>query len=105
MKNRMRKQAITASVGSLLIGSVAGTSSADADNPFSMSSIKSGYMQVAFGKCGSPDDDRELPKKEEKKKEGKCGEGTCGKKEGKKEGKSSAGVKAPSTQPSGGITR
>ena len=44
------------------------------DNPFAMSELESGYMQVAGkdgkcgeGKCGG-----------DKKKEGKCGEGKCG---------------------------
>ena len=46
------------------------------DNPFAMSELESGYMQVAGkdgkcgeGKCGGDKKD---------KKEGKCGEGKCG---------------------------
>ena len=54
------------------------------DNPFAMSELESGYMQVAGkdgkcgeGKCGG-----------DKKKDGKCGEGKCGDdKKGVKEGK------------------
>ena len=65
------------------------------DNPFAMSDIGSGYMQVAEkakdGKCG------EGKCGDAKKKEGKCGEGKCGeakKKEGKcGEGKCGEGKK------------
>ena len=70
------------------------------DNPFAMSELESGYMQVAGkeGKCGEGKCG-EGKKADSKKKDGKCGEGKCGegkcgegkKKEGKKEGKCGEG--------------
>jgi uncharacterized low-complexity protein len=60
------------------------------DNPFAMSELESGYMQVAGkdGKCG------EGKCGEGKKKEGKCGEGKCGEgKKGAAEGKCGEGKK------------
>jgi len=69
------------------------------DNPFAMSELQSGYMQVAKeGKCG------EGKKSDAKAKEGKCGdkekEGKCG--EGKdKEGKCGEGKKEESKKKDG----
>ena len=77
------------------------------DNPFAMSELESGYMQVAGkdgkcgeGKCGEgkkADGKSKEGKcgegKDAKGKDGKCGEGKCGegKKDGKKEGKCGEG--------------
>ena len=70
------------------------------DNPFAMSELESGYMQVAGkdgkcgeGKCGGDKKkDKEGKCGEGKKKEGKCGEGKCGEgKKDKKEGKCGEG--------------
>ena len=51
------------------------------DNPFAMSEMDSGYMQVAGkdGKCG----EGKCGEGKKDKKDGKCGEGKCG--EGKKD--------------------
>jgi predicted methyltransferase len=51
MKNPIKQNAVAAAVGSLLIGSVAGISTASADSPFAMTSLESGYM-VAEAKMG-----------------------------------------------------
>ncbi|MCK5360407.1 MAG: hypothetical protein KAJ95_07255, partial [Gammaproteobacteria bacterium] len=69
MNNPIKQKAVAAAVGSLLIGSVAGISTASADSPFAMTSLESGYM-VAEAKMG----------------EGKCGEGKCGGMKSTKEG-------------------
>jgi len=70
------------------------------DNPFAMSELESGYMQVAGkdgkcgeGKCGGDKKkDKEGKCGEGKKKDGKCGEGKCGgDKKDKKEGKCGEG--------------
>lgn len=57
------------------------------DNPFAMSELKSGYMQLAGneGKCGGKKETKEGKCGEGKKaeKEGKCGEGKKSTKEGK----------------------
>ncbi|MGD8783626.1 MAG: low-complexity protein [Thioalkalispiraceae bacterium] len=70
------------------------------ENPFAMSELESGYMQVAEkeGKCGEGKCG-EGKKADAKDKEGKCGEGKCGegkcgddkKKADKKEGKCGEG--------------
>ena len=75
------------------------------DNPFAMSELESGYMQVAGkdGKCGEGKcgEGKKAGAKDkegkcgESKKEGKCGEGKCGegkkKDDKKKEGKCGEG--------------
>jgi uncharacterized low-complexity protein len=102
MKSVIKQKTVAVAVGSLLIGSIGGISTASADNPFAINSLESGYMVVAEktgeGKCGTAKCGGE--KKEEMKEkmhEGKCGgekaekaEGKCG--EGKKmEGKCGEG--------------
>jgi uncharacterized low-complexity protein len=65
---------VALAVGAALASSFAltGVATADSiDNPFEMSSLKSGYMLgVGEGGCGGD--------KEGKGKEGSCGEGSCG---------------------------
>ena len=89
MKNPIKQNAVAAAVGSLLIGSVAGISTASADSPFAMTSLESGYMvaeaKMGEGKCGGAkaadegDDDKAAAEGTDKAKaEGKCGEGKCG---------------------------
>lgn len=70
----------TAFVASLAASNIATAQQAGA-NPFAMTELSSGYMQVAEGKCGGD--------MKKGKKEGKCGEGKCGgdKKKGMKDGK------------------
>ena len=74
----------TAFVASLAASNVVSAQQAGA-NPFAMSELSGGYMQVAEGKCGG--------EKKKGAKEGKCGEGKCGegKKKGAKEGKCGEG--------------
>ena len=69
---------VALAVGAALAGSFAisgAVNAADtADSPFSISSLKVGYMLgEQEGSCGSD---------HEKEGEGKCGEGSCGEKEG-----------------------
>ena len=76
----------TAFAASLATSSIA-TAAPSSSNPFAMSELSSGYMQVADnhmkeGKCGGA---KEMEKNMEGKcggakssKEGKCGEGKCG---------------------------
>ena len=91
----------TAFVGTLAASTVANA----AENPFGMSELKSGYMQLADsskgkeGKCGEGKCG-EGKKADAKSKEGKCGEGKCGEgkcgadKKAKKEGKCGGDKKA-----------
>ena len=82
---------VALAVGAALAGSFAisgAVNAADtADSPFSISSLKVGYMLGEHeGSCGSD---------HEKEGEGKCGEGSCGEKEGEgKCGEGSCGEKA-----------
>ena len=69
---------VVAAIGAAMVGSLTlGTASA-AENPFGLSELGSGYMQLASshkeGKCGEGKCGGE--KKAEA--EGKCGEGKCG---------------------------
>jgi uncharacterized low-complexity protein len=61
-------------VTSLAASNVSAETNIDA-NPFAMSELSSGYMQLAAGYGGDKSD-----------KEGKCGEGKCGEDKAKKEG-------------------
>ena len=86
---------VALAVGAALAGSFAisgAVNAADtAESPFSISSLKVGYMLgETEGSCGGDS--------EEKKGEGACGEGSCGEKEGEgscgeKEGEGSCGEK------------
>ena len=106
MKNPIKQKTVAAAVGSLLIGSVAGISSASADSPFAMKSMDSGYrVAMEEGKCGAGMMDKAKSGMEEGKcggnmmkdkaeskakdmGEGKCGAGMMDKaKSGMKEGK------------------
>ena len=86
---------------SLAASNIATAAQTNADNPFAMNDLNSGYMQVADshkeGKCGEGKCG-EGKKANAKDKEGKCGEGKCGegkcgddKKAKKKEGKCGEG--------------
>ena len=74
MSDKKVVKPVALAVGAALAGSFAltGVATADSiDNPFEMSSLKSGYMLgVGEGGCGGD--------KEGKGKEGSCGEGSCG---------------------------
>jgi len=74
--------AIGATFAASMAASTVATAAPAGDNPFGMSELKSGYMQLAAeGKCGEG--------KKAKEEEGKCGEGKCG--EGKKKAKEKEG--------------
>ena len=78
----------TAFAASLAASNIANAAPNTSSNPFAMSDLNSGYMQVASshegkcgeGKCGG-----------KKSSEGKCGEGKCGGSKGEKEGKCGEG--------------
>ena len=89
MKSPIKQNTVAAAVGSLLIGSVAGISTASADSPFAMTSLESGYMvAMKEGKCGEGKCGGDKAKTEA---EGKCGEGKCGGDKAKTEGKCGEG--------------
>ncbi len=70
--------AIGAAFAVSMAASTVATAAPAGDNPFAMSELQSGYMQLAMeGKCG------EGKKADMKKKDGKCGEGMKKEKEGK----------------------
>ena len=86
MSNKTTKNTLACAVGAAMIGSLTAVgSAAAAENPFGMTQLESGYMQLAMneGKCGG---DKAM-------KEGKCGEGKCGADKAKtmKEGKCGEG--------------
>jgi len=94
----------TAFAASMVASSVAMAGTSNSGNPFAMTELPSGYMQVAEkdGKCGEGKCGEGKAKKEGKcgegkcgegkaKKEGKCGEGKCGEGKSKKEGKCGEG--------------
>jgi uncharacterized low-complexity protein len=76
MSNKTVIKPLVVALSTAFIGSIAGTSVANADvNPFGMTQLSSGYMvadshemKCGEGKCGGS----------KGKKEGKCGEGKCG---------------------------
>ncbi len=85
-QNKQKSTAIA--IGTALAGSIAlGTANA-AENPFGMTELSGGYMQVAMsegkcgeGKCGGKKEESSEGKcggKKEDSSEGKCGEGKCG---------------------------
>ncbi len=75
---------VALAVGAALAGSfaLAGTASAESENPFAMSSLEAGYMLGAEGGCGGD---------KEKGGEGSCGEGSCGEDKKEKGGEGSCG--------------
>lgn len=76
----MSKMTISAIAGAALVGTLAAVNVNAAENPFGVTELDSGYMQLADsdgGKCGDDKKDRE----------GKCGEGKCGAEKMKHEGK------------------
>ena len=91
------KKSLAVAMGATFAAAMTAAPVASADsNPFGMSKLPGGYVQVAEaeGKCGATDKKAEAKcgaNKSEakcganKKKDGKCGEGKCGEK--KKEGK------------------
>ena len=70
---------VALAVGAALAGTfaLAGTATAETENPFAMSSLEAGYMLGAEGGCGGD---------KEKGGEGSCGEGSCGEDKKKEKG-------------------
>ena len=81
---------VSAVIGAAIAGAMMATPAvAETANPFGMTELNSGYMQVAGshgGKCGAGKCGGET-----KKSEGKCGAGKCGGDSKKSEGKCGAG--------------
>ena len=77
MSKKTQNNTLACAVGAVLVGSLAGTGVVNAaENPFGMTELQSGYMQLASkeGACGEGKCGGEM----KKKKEGACGEGKCG---------------------------
>ncbi|MGB5396921.1 MAG: hypothetical protein WBN96_07215 [Gammaproteobacteria bacterium] len=98
MSNNTLKKSLAVAMGASFAAAMAVSPVANADsNPFGMSNLSGGYMQIAEGKCGEGKCGEGKTKKEGKcgegkcgegkKAEGKCGEGKCGEGKMKKEGK------------------
>ena len=88
---------VALAVGAALAGSfaISGAVNADTvDNPFSMSTMSSGYMlSTGEGSCGEKKGEGSCGEGScgEKKGEGTCGEGTCGSTDGDKKGEGACG--------------
>jgi uncharacterized low-complexity protein len=90
---KMNKTPLAAAMGAALISTFAATAANAEANPFSMTQLSSGYMQLAEMKCGAsmgmPGMDKTKAAEgacagsktpaAAKKAEGSCGEGKCGK--------------------------
>ncbi len=85
------KTPLALAIGTAFAASLAASNIANAapnsSNPFAMSDLNSGYMQVAEGKCG----EGKCGGAKKESKEGKCGEGKCGGSKSSKEGKCGEG--------------
>ena len=75
MSSKTMKKPIAAAIGAAFVGTLAATGSIAAENPFGVQELKSGYMQLAEGKCG---EGKCGGAKADKNSEGKCGEAKCG---------------------------
>jgi uncharacterized low-complexity protein len=87
MAKRSCRKPVAAAIGAAFAGTLGMSGLAGAaENPFGLSELDSGYMQVASshgeGKCG----EGKCGESKEKS-EGKCGEGKCGESKEKAEGK------------------
>ena len=79
---------LAAAIGSAVVAGLCSTAIANAaENPFGLSALDGGYMQVAEGKCGQGKCGGAKPAESKcgagkcggaKPAEGKCGEGKCG---------------------------
>jgi len=84
MSNNTFKKSLALAMGASFAAAMTAAPVANADsNPFGMSNLSNGYMQVAEGKCGEgkcggKKAEAEGKCGEGKKAEGKCGEGKCG---------------------------
>lgn len=95
MSNNTIKKSLAVAMGATFAAALTAAPVASADsNPFGMSELSSGYMQLAAdeGKCGAKEAKPEGKCGEGKMKtEGKCGEGKCGEKRKMHEGKCGEG--------------
>ncbi|UCE89927.1 MAG: hypothetical protein JSW10_03625 [Pseudomonadota bacterium] len=85
---KSQMKTLSLALGTAFAASLAASNVALADagqNPFGMSDLSSGYMQLAGkeGKCG----EGKCGGEKKSSKEGKCGEGKCGGEKSSKEGK------------------
>ncbi|MFP4610032.1 MAG: hypothetical protein ACLFQT_03330 [Thiohalophilus sp.] len=100
MSNSKSSRTLTLALGTAFAASMAASNVATAaesgSNPFAMSELSSGYMQLAEnraeGKCGGD---------KKRDKEGKCGEGKCGGDKAKKEGKCGEGKRGDKAKKEG----
>ncbi|MBV1873007.1 MAG: hypothetical protein KUG83_10715 [Gammaproteobacteria bacterium] len=97
MKSINTRKALLATLGTAMVsGAVMSTNLHAETNPFGMTELSSGYMQVAEGKCGEGKCGEGMKKA---KKEGSCGEGkkmkegACGEGKKMKEGSCGEGKK------------
>ena len=77
MSKKTHMKPVAAAIGAALAGSLAMGTATAADNPFGLSELGSGYMQLASsheGKCG----EGKCGGEKATSTEGKCGEGKCG---------------------------
>ena len=89
MSKKISNKTLACAVGAALAGSMAMTGAQAAENPFGMTQLESGYMQLASshegkcgaGKCGG----------DKSSSEGKCGSGKCGGDKSSSEGKCGSG--------------
>ena len=73
MSTKKTLKPVAAAVGAAFAGSMLLSGAVGAaENPFGLSELNGGYMQLAEGKCGGN------MASEGKPMEGKCGEGKCG---------------------------
>lgn len=107
MKKRYSRKKLAAAIGTAVAATFSFGPIANAgQNPFSMTDLSNGYMELAAdekkmeGSCGEGKCGAEMKKKMEmeakKKAEGSCGEGKCG------EGKCAGAKKKGSTEGSAG---
>ena len=83
MSVKNNKKSLVLVLGTTMTATLAGMGAVDAsENPFSMSSLRGGYLQVAEGKCGEGKCGAKMvtggAAGETGVTEGKCGEGKCG---------------------------
>jgi len=87
MKSINSRKALLATLGTVMVSGAMVSTNAQAEaNPFGMTELSSGYMQVAEGSCG----EGKCGSMKKAKEEGKCGEGM---KKAKGEGKCGEGMK------------
>jgi len=102
MSNNNLLKPISIAISTAVVSIAAsGTVIAADANPFGMSELSNGYMQLAEGKCGASKTTKKEgkcgegkcggSKKADHPKEGKCGEGKCGTDKHAKEGKCGEG--------------